>query len=83
MLSPIIAGAQGFVLGRGNQQISPEVIRRAGHENIIVVATPAKLRRTPALYIDSSYESLNGCFGDSLRVIYGYRMTQRVKLLHS
>ncbi len=81
ILSPI--GAQGFVLGRGNQQISPEVIRRAGHENIIVVATPAKLSRTPTLYIDTGDESLNGCFGDSLQVICGYRMAQRVKLLHS
>jgi len=81
ILSPI--GAQGFVLGRGNQQISPEVIRRAGHENIIVVATPAKLSRTPTLYIDTGDESLNGCFGDTLQVICGYRMAQRVKLLHS
>ena len=81
ILSPI--GAQGFMLGRGNQQISPEVIRRAGHENIIVVATPAKLSRTPTLYIDTGDESLNGCFGDSMQVICGYRIAQRVKLLHS
>lgn len=81
ILSPI--GAQGFVLGRGNQQISPEVIRRVGHENIIVVATPAKLSRTPTLYIDTGDESLNACFGDSMQVICGYRMAQRVKLLHS
>jgi len=81
ILSPI--GAQGFVLGRGNQQISPEVIRRAGHENIIVVATPAKLSRTPTLYIDTGDESLNACFGDSLQVMCGYRMAQRVELLYS
>ncbi|MCK4268944.1 MAG: NAD(+)/NADH kinase [Methanogenium sp.] len=42
-------GAQGFVPGRGNQQISQEVIRIAGHENIIVVTTPAKLSRTSTL----------------------------------
>ena len=43
MLSPI--GAQGFVLGRGNQPLSPAVVRAIGLDNIIVVATPAKLAR--------------------------------------
>jgi predicted polyphosphate/ATP-dependent NAD kinase len=41
VVSPI--GAQGFVLGRGNQQFSPAVVKRVGADNIMVVATPAKL----------------------------------------
>ena len=32
VLSPI--GAQGFVLGRGNQQLSPDVVRRIGDEYV-------------------------------------------------
>jgi predicted polyphosphate/ATP-dependent NAD kinase len=40
IVSPI--GAQGFILGRGSQQISPRVLRRAGIKNLIV-ATPHKL----------------------------------------
>ncbi len=36
-------GGQGFVLGRGNQQISPAVVRHAGRERLIVVATAWKL----------------------------------------
>lgn len=78
IVSPI--GAQGFVLGRGNQQFSPAVIRAAGPENLIVVASPQKLARTPTLYIDTGDEDLDRVFGDSLLVISAYRMGRRVPL---
>jgi predicted polyphosphate/ATP-dependent NAD kinase len=57
VLSPI--GAQGFVLGRGNLQLSPEAIRRIGIANILVLATPSKLarRRTEARYGDASLDA--------------------------
>ncbi|MBT8508463.1 ATP-NAD kinase [Methanomicrobiaceae archaeon CYW5] len=78
VVSPI--GAQGFVLGRGNQQFSPAVIHRAGVENLIVIATPAKLSRTPSLYIDTGDPDLNAAFGTSVAVISGYAMAQRIPL---
>jgi predicted polyphosphate/ATP-dependent NAD kinase len=75
VLSPI--GAQGFILGRGNQQISARIVSRVGIKNIIVVATPHKLRETPILYVDSGDRVLDAEFGDTVLVVSGYRMAQR------
>lgn len=80
VVSPI--GAQGFVLGRGNQQISPAVLRRVGLSNLIVVATPGKLAATPLLYVDSGDPMLDREIGDSLPVISGYRVAQRKRIVH-
>jgi predicted polyphosphate/ATP-dependent NAD kinase len=63
VLSPI--GAQGFVLGRGNQQLSPAVLQRIGRERVIVVATPAKLDRTPLLRFDTGDPALDAELGGS------------------
>jgi predicted polyphosphate/ATP-dependent NAD kinase len=78
ILSPI--GAQGFILGRGNQQISAAVVRKAGLHNLIVVATPHKLRETRSLYVDSGDPALDREFGESIQVISGYRIAQRRKI---
>lgn len=80
ILSPI--GAQGFVLGRGNLQLSPAVIRRIGHANLIVVATPAKLARTPVLRFDTGDEELDAAFAAQgyLSVRVGYHRRRLVKI---
>lgn len=57
IISPI--GAQGFLLGRGNLELSPKVLRKIGIENIIIVATPAKLARTPIMLFDTGDSDLN------------------------
>jgi predicted polyphosphate/ATP-dependent NAD kinase len=80
-LSPI--GAQGFILGRGNQQISARIVKKVGVRNINVVATPHKLRETPVLYVDTGNSALDAEFGDSVLVVSGYRMAQRKRVYHS
>jgi predicted polyphosphate/ATP-dependent NAD kinase len=80
VLSPI--GAQGFVLGRGNQQLSPTVVHRIGREGVVVVATPAKLDRTPVLRFDTGDPELdvelagNGFFP----VVTGYHTRRLVEV---
>jgi predicted polyphosphate/ATP-dependent NAD kinase len=78
ILSPI--GAQGFVFGRGNLQLSPAVIRRVGTANIVVVATPAKLSRTPVLRFDTGDTELDRELADGgyLSVVNGYHTRRMV-----
>jgi predicted polyphosphate/ATP-dependent NAD kinase len=80
VLSPI--GVQGFVLGRGNQPLSPAVIRRIGIDNMIVVATPAKLARTPVLRFDSGDAALDSQLTSRryLPVVIGYRRQRLVEV---
>lgn len=81
LLSPI--GAQGFVLGRGNLQLSPAVIRTIGRNNITIIATPAKLTRTPVLRFDTGASALDrDLVGNGyVVVVTGYRRRRVVKAL--
>jgi predicted polyphosphate/ATP-dependent NAD kinase len=74
IVSPI--GAQGFVLGRGSQQISAEVLRRVGVENLIVVATPHKLWETKHLLVDTGDAELDRAISGRRQVVVGYRLAQ-------
>jgi len=68
-----VIGGQGFIFGRGNQQIGPEVIRIAGRENIIVLAAPSKLQSLPGriLFVDTGDPSLDKELCGYIRVITG------------
>jgi predicted polyphosphate/ATP-dependent NAD kinase len=81
ILSPI--GAQGFVLGRGNLQLSPDVIRRIGNDRICIVATPAKLARTPVLRFDTGDSGLDAELAASgyVPVVVGDRRRRMVKVV--
>jgi predicted polyphosphate/ATP-dependent NAD kinase len=73
VVTPI--GGQGFVLGRGNQPISPAVVRAVGREHIIVVATAAKLAALGGrpLIVDSGDHGLDAALAGHVTVVTGYR----------
>jgi len=76
LLSPM--GGQGFLIGRGNLQLSPAVLRSIGIENILGVVTPAKLLTVRALRIETGDESLDQEFASKryMKVLQGYRTTR-------
>ena len=76
LLSPM--GGQGFLIGRGNLQLSPEVLRASGIDNILGVVTPAKLLTVRRLRIETGDANLDAEFAAKryMKVLQGYRTTR-------
>lgn len=68
-------GGQGHILGRGNQQISPRVLRAIGIERLRVIATKRKLATLEGrpLLVDSGDAELDARFPAAVRVWAGYK----------
>jgi len=73
IVSPI--GHQGMLLGRGNQQVSPEVIKRLGKKHIIVVATRGKLESIEGqtLRIDTGDVEIDDMLRGPIRIVTSYK----------
>lgn len=70
-------GGQGHILGRGNQQFTPAILKRVGKENIIIIAARGKiiaLNGRPLL-VDTNDPQLDQSFCGYTRVITGYNET--------
>jgi predicted polyphosphate/ATP-dependent NAD kinase len=70
IVSPI--GRQGFIFGRGNQQISPTVLKRVNKEDIIVVCTSKKARELSRLLVDTGDEEVNNKLRGYMKVLVDY-----------
>jgi predicted polyphosphate/ATP-dependent NAD kinase len=68
-------GGQGHIIGRGNQQTSPRVLRAVGLDHLRVVATKRKLATLQGrpLLVDSGDVQLDDAFPDVVRVWAGYK----------
>lgn len=68
-----VIGGQGHILGRGNQQISPRIVRKIGKENIIIVAAREKMMALyPApLLVDTGDSDLDRELNGYIRVVTG------------
>ena len=69
-----IIGGQGHIFGRGNQQLSPRVIRAVGRDNLKVIATKTKLEALGGkpLLVDTGDPVLDDELAGLIRVITGY-----------
>jgi len=65
---------QGFLIGRGNQQLTPAVLRRLRRENIWVVGSRTKILSLDGrpLLVDSGAADVDAMLGGVIEITSGY-----------
>ena len=78
-----VIGGHGCLFGRGNQQISPEVIEKAGRQNIIVVSTMDKICSLQArpLFVDTGDDETDQMLSGYMRVITGLNQSTMLRVV--
>ncbi len=79
-----VIGGQGYIIGRGNQQISARLIRSVGKDNIIVAATRSKLLELSGrpILVDSGDSKLDEDMSGYIKVVTGFRESHIYKVSH-
>ncbi|WP_205648575.1 ATP-NAD kinase family protein [Acuticoccus kandeliae] len=77
-----VIGGQGCLLGRGNQQLSPEILRRIGLGNITILAALEKLAalNCGGLFVDTGDLDLDRALAGYRRVHTGPGMTSITRI---
>jgi predicted polyphosphate/ATP-dependent NAD kinase len=80
VVSPI--GHQGMLFGRGNQQISPGIIKRVGRDHITVISTLSKLRGIDGetLKVDTGDSVIDELLRGYIRVITDYKEVRLIRV---
>jgi predicted polyphosphate/ATP-dependent NAD kinase len=77
VLTPI--GGQGFVIGRGNQEIGPGVLTRVSRDDIVILSSRIKLSKIECLRFDTGSPDLDRKYEGVYKVIVGYDQFMAVR----
>lgn len=77
-----VIGGQGHIFGRGNQQLSPDVLRMIPKENITVMAAPSKMAQLfgRSLIADTGDSALDEEFKGYIPVVTGHSRKIMMKI---
>ena len=80
-----VIGGQGFLLGRGNQQVSPRVVGRIGEGNVVIIASERKVLALdpPVLLVDVGAEQAEPVLSGYRRVLTGPGRSVIMRIVHS
>ena len=81
IITPI--GGQGFIFGRGNQQLTPEILNEIDKENIFILSTTQKLLSLEGgpFLIDTGDPKINLKLSGYYKVITGYHQSTVYKAI--
>jgi predicted polyphosphate/ATP-dependent NAD kinase len=73
-------GGNGFIFGRGNKQFTPQVLRRVGRENIVVIGDRHKLLQLASLHVDTGDPDLDESLSGYVNVIVGRNHSKSMRV---